>query len=201
MPTIRPYRPGDRADVYDVCVATGHEGGDARGVYKSPDILPEIFAGPHLEFEPGLAFVLEAGHRVVGYILGTADTARHAASFRERWLPGRAESFPALSGPPTDLDGFMVDLMHRPERKVRPELGDYPAHLHIDILPAFQGAGHGRALVQVFLDALAAAGVPAVHLSTLKTNLDSLAFYARLGFEPLPVAHPKLEYLGRATRR
>ncbi len=29
----------------------------------------------------------------------------------------------------------MVDLHHRPERMLLPELAAYPAHLHIDLLP------------------------------------------------------------------
>ena len=197
---VRPYRESDRDAVYEVCIATGHGGTDARGVYRRPDILPEIFAGPHLAFEPEFAFVLEDAGAVVGYTLGTADTAAHAARFRAEWLPAAAIRFPALDHPAGDLDEYMVDLLHTPERKVRPELADdYPAHLHVDILPAHQGAGHGRALIETLLGALATAGVPGVHLSTLHTNTSSVAFYTRLGFATLPLAHPMLTYLGRAT--
>ncbi|MGW1607346.1 hypothetical protein ACWCQV_41735, partial [Streptomyces eurythermus] len=31
-----------------------------------------------------------------------------------------------------------------------PELAAYPAHLHIDLLPRWQGRGHGRRLLHTF---------------------------------------------------
>lgn len=55
-------RPRDRAALYDICVRTGHEGGDARHLYpEAPALLPDIFAGPYAELEPELAFVADDG--------------------------------------------------------------------------------------------------------------------------------------------
>lgn len=198
MATIRPYRGADHDAVYDICVQTGHVGGDARGVYRDPGILPDIFAGPHLLLEPELAFMLEDDGRVVGYILGTADTPAYARRFREEWLPGVTDRHPPLTAPPTGLDDFMRDLLHHPERKVKPECAGFPAHLHIDILPAYQGRGNGRALMETFCDALAAKGVPGVHLGMLSVNEAARAFYDRLGFHELPIPPAKLTYLGRS---
>ncbi len=94
----------------------------------------------------------------------------------------------------------MVDLHHRPERMLLPELAAYPAHLHIDLLPAYQGAGHGRRMLQTFLAAAAAAAAPAVHLGTVTANERARGFYDRLGFHEIPVPDPgPLTYLGRAT--
>ena len=59
---------------------------------------------------------------------------------------------------------------------------DYPAHLHIDLLPSAQGQGWGRALMDRFLAQLRAAGVAGVHLGVATVNLRAVAFYARLGF-------------------
>jgi ribosomal protein S18 acetylase RimI-like enzyme len=81
-----------------------------------------------------------------------------------------------------------------------PELAGYPAHLHIDLLPSHQRAGHGRALMERFLGALADRGVKAVHLGMLTANTPARAFYDRLGFHEIPVADPgPLTYLGRST--
>ena len=49
---IRPYREADHAAVYDVCVRTADGGGDARGKYRSDDLMPDLFAGPYLFLEP-----------------------------------------------------------------------------------------------------------------------------------------------------
>lgn len=184
-PLIRAYRPSDRADVYDVCVRTAAAGGDARGQYSSDDLMPDIFAGPYLELEPELAFVLDDGERVVGYVLGTADTARWAAEHRARWLPRVAERYPAVAEP-TSPEERLVDLLHHPERNIHPELAAYPAHLHIDLLPSHQGAGHGRALIRTFLHALRGRDVAKVHLGMAPGNTGARAFYERLGFHELP---------------
>jgi ribosomal protein S18 acetylase RimI-like enzyme len=86
-PTIRRYRADDYDAVYDVCIRTGSGGQGARGLYSSDDLLPDMYAGPYLELEPAHAYVLDDGHRAVGYIVGTSDTAGFVAAYRARWLP------------------------------------------------------------------------------------------------------------------
>ena len=49
----------------------------------------------------------------------------------------------------------------------RAAAGDYPSHLHIDMLPDVQGGGRGGAMLRTLLDALAAAGSPGVHLGVV----------------------------------
>ncbi len=194
----RPDRPQDRDDVYDVCVRTAESGEDARGVLSQDDLWGDIFAGPYLELEPELAFVLDDGARVVGYVLGTADTARWAAQHRARWLPRVADRYPLPAAPAT-REEHLVDLLHHPERNVHPGLADHPAHLHVDVLPEHQGGGHGRALIEAFVGALADRGVPGVHLGVLAANTRARGFYAHLGFHELPVTVPDVVYLGRRT--
>jgi GNAT superfamily N-acetyltransferase len=200
-PHVRPYLTADLGALHDIGVRTAHEGGDARHLYPDPDLVPSIFAAPYAVLEPDLAFVLDDGSgRAVGYVLGTADTARFAEAFRDRWLPRVAARFPAPSGPPRSPSEEMALLLHRPERMVLPELADHPAHLHIDLLPGWQRRGYGRALMGAFLAALRAQGVGAVHLGMVTANTPARAFYDRLGFTELPVADPgPLTYLGRGT--
>jgi GNAT superfamily N-acetyltransferase len=94
----------------------------------------------------------------------------------------------------------MIALLHNPERLVIPEVAAYPAHLHIDLLPPYQRAGHGRSLIATFLAALSAAGIQAVHLTMLTTNTPARAFYDRLNFHDIPVPDAEVvTYLGRST--
>ncbi|MDX6328738.1 MAG: hypothetical protein QOI83_1121 [Streptomycetaceae bacterium] len=197
---IRPYRHEDRAALYDICVRTGHEGGDARHLYSDQELLPSIFAGPYAQLDPDLAFVADDGCRAVGYIVGTADTEAFVERYRKEWLPALAYRYPPPERPPVTPGEEMTGLMHCPERMVLPELAGYPAHLHIDLLPSHQRAGHGRALMERFLGALADKGVKAVHLGMLTANTPARAFYDHLGFHEIPVADPgPLTYLGRGT--
>jgi ribosomal protein S18 acetylase RimI-like enzyme len=197
--TIRPYRPQDRAAVYDVCIRTGDAGGDARGLYVSDDLMPDAFAGPYLELEPDLVFVLDAGGRAVGYVLGCADTAAFVAAVRGRWLPLMTGKYP----PEASYGGsdWLVRDLYHPERMLLPELAGYPAHLHIDVLPEHQGAGHGRALIETFLAAAARRGSPALHLGVAPANRRALSFYDHLGFRPIPITSREVGavFLGRPT--
>lgn len=201
-PAVRPYRPEDATALDDICVRTGHNGRDSRPHYTDPGVLTATFAAPYAHLEPGLAFVLDDGRgRAVGYILGTADTARFAADFRTRWLPRVAGRYPEPAGPPRTPDEVIAGLLHRPERMVVPELAGHPAHLHIDLLPAWQGQGYGRALMHTFLRALRERAVPSVHLVTATANTPARAFYDRLGFREIAVASfgPDTAALGRTT--
>ncbi|WP_329126222.1 GNAT family N-acetyltransferase [Streptomyces sp. NBC_01465] len=200
-PFIRPYRPDDRPELYDICVRTGHEGGDARPLYDDHDLLPSLFAAPYAELEPGLAFVADdGGGRAVGYIVGTADTAAFVERFRTQWLPPLAGRYPDPASPLLTPDDQMAALLHRPEHMLVPALDGHPAHLHIDLLPGHQRRGLGRALMTRFLAALAAQGVPAVHLGMVTANTKARAFYDRVGFRVIPVPDAgELTYLGRTT--
>ncbi len=199
--TIRPYRPSDRARLEDICVRTGHGGEDARGHYTDPAVLPAIFATPYAEYDPSLVFVADDGTHAIGYVLGAADSEAFFGFFRERWLPTVADRFPAPPGEPGDDDERMRDLLHHADRMHVPAFDEHhPAHLHIDLLPEGQGRGLGRALMETYLEALRARGVPGVHLGVGPGNTRARAFYDRLGFTRLtaPGAGPNAVHLGLA---
>jgi ribosomal protein S18 acetylase RimI-like enzyme len=199
-PTIRPYRVSDRDAVYEICVRTADAGQDARGQYSTDDLMPDLFAGPYVYLEPELAFVLaDADDRPAGYVLGTADTARFVRRYHEVWIPMLAERYPRPPDPARTAEELLLAGHYRPEDRLRPELAQYPAHLHIDVLPEYQGAGHGRALMQTWLAAAAAAGATAVFLHMDPTNTRARAFYDRLGFRELQVADAWGIHLGRPT--
>ncbi|MEU9577231.1 GNAT family N-acetyltransferase [Streptomyces chilikensis] len=205
VPFVRPYRPSDRPAVGRICVLTAHDGGDATPHYADPGILPAIFAYPYVDREPELAFVVDDGDgEAVGYIVGTADTPAFVTWFRDHWLPTVAGAYPppAVNGAEPTPDESMAALLHRPERMVWPELSSHPAHLHIDILPARQGLGLGRALMETYLSALDKAGVEAVHLCMSRANTRARSFYDRMGFQELTVPDDgPVRYLGRPTAR
>jgi ribosomal protein S18 acetylase RimI-like enzyme len=199
-PVIRRYRPGDRGRLYDICVRTAEAGGDARGLWATDDLMPDLFAAPYVLLAPHLAFVLEDAGQVVGYVVGTSDTRSFVAAYRARYIPLVLDRYPVPHGAPATPDEQMVALHHDPERLLLPELAGYPAHLHIDLLPSHQGRGHGRALMTTMLAALSADGAPAVHVGMVTANSGARRFYDRLGFHEIAVPDPgPLTYLGRAT--
>jgi GNAT superfamily N-acetyltransferase len=184
---IRPYQPADRDAVYDVCLRTGDAGGDATGKYPDDDVIPDIYAGPYLYLEPGLAFVADDGARAVGYVIGTTDTERFVRRYREEWLPTMAAKYGPPGDPPASAYDDVLDRLYRPERMLVAELACYPAHLHIDLLPRYQRSGYGRRLIEAFIEAAARAGASGTHVAVAGTNTGAHEFYQRVGFRPVEV--------------
>ena len=206
-PFIRPYRPSDRDAVSEVCLRTAAGGGDATGVYSDDSLMPEVFALPYVAYEPDLAFVVDDGHdgRALGYAIGVADTRAFVEWWKREWTPGFRERHPS-PGPPTGrnpdfTEAQLIEAGTNPDRMLIAEVDAYPAHLHIDLLPVLQGQGLGRRLIDTLRDALAARGVPAVHLGMDAANTAARAFYDRLGFHELPSSRPDAPLLGIATDR
>ena len=63
----------------------------------------------------------------------------------------------------------------------------YPAHLHINVLPEYQRKGHGKTLINAFLEKVKSAGAVGVHLGMVVTNAVAPNFYKQLGFEVCPI--------------
>lgn len=146
--------------------------------------------------------------RLTGYVIGVADTRDFVAWWERAWGPGFAERHPGAGASPSGRQpGFseaaLLDAGNDPGRMVRGitagELDRYPAHLHIDLLPENQGRGLGRALMDTLRAALAARGVPGVHLGMDPSNTRARAFYDRYGFQELPSHSPGTPLLGIAT--
>lgn len=182
---IRAYRPADFDAVSNVCVLTAETGGDATGLYSSDDLMPDIFARPYVLLNPEWAFVVDEGDRVSGYILCAPHTRDFVARYREFWLPSLEEKYGRIAST-GDRDQHIRELGFEPERMINPEVDEYPAHLHIDVLPHLQGQGLGRRLIDTLVAALSAAGIPGLHLTMDPANTAARAFYDRYGFIELP---------------
>lgn len=181
---IRRYQATDHDAVSRVCLLTADAGADATGQFSDDELMPEIWARPYLAFAPEWAWVVDDGGTASGYILGVPDTRAFVGWYRREWVPRLAERYsPVAAGP---VDQAMLQLGLTPERMLIPEIDEYPAHLHIDLLPHLQGRGLGRELVETLARALDSAGIRGLHLSLDPANTGALAFYRRLGFGELP---------------
>jgi GNAT superfamily N-acetyltransferase len=194
---IRPYRNEDLARLRKICVLTGAAGGDATGRWSTDDLLPDLFLEPYVTASPEWAWVVDEGDGPVGYLVAVPRTRRFVQWWREKWTPWFAERYPTPEEPYSDEES-LVKRGYDPSILIVPEVDEYPAHLHIDLLPSAQGRGYGRALIEnMLIPTLAQAGVPGVHLSMDPANTPARAFYAAVGFVDLPSSSPKGPLLGR----
>lgn len=203
-PLVRPYRITDRDAVAEICVRTGAAGADARGVYSSDLLIPDVSALPYVDHSPDLAWVVEHEGRAAGYIIGVADTRSFADWWAREWTPGFVARHPG-PGPATGREPSHTEVQllrdgTDPQRMVRGlrhgELTTYPAHLHINLLPVLQRRGLGSRLLDTFRAVLAERNVPGVHLGYAAENTAARAFYDRYGFTELPSSTPQAPLLG-----
>ena len=191
MVQIRPYRPSDLDALYEICLKTGDSGRDATLLYRDPKIIGHIYAGPYGVLEPQSCFVAEDSQGVGGYIIGARDT--HAFEKRQEveWWPALRARHGDPGEPRDDFspDERMAYLIHHPPKTPRRINEPYPAHLHIDLLPRFQGIGLGKRMIDAFRAHMAEAGVRALHLGVGPKNERGVRFYRAYGFhviEQLP---------------
>ncbi|WP_062212878.1 GNAT family N-acetyltransferase [Demequina oxidasica] len=177
--TIRPAVPADRPAIERICLLTAAAGGDATGEHSDQTMLSDVYATPYLDGPGGFALVWDEGEGPLGYILGTSDTVAFQEWFTGVWWP----SVTASHSESNDADRKLLASATNPVRMLTSVLANYPAHLHVDLLPEAQGRGAGRALIEAACELLAERGVSGVHLEVDPANVRALAFYPRVGFD------------------
>ncbi|MDN4479137.1 GNAT family N-acetyltransferase [Demequina sp. SYSU T00039] len=176
--TIRPAAPTDHDAIARVCLLTGAQGGDATGRFGDDSSLSDVYATPYLHGPGAFCLVWDVDGEARGYVLGAADTGAFQDWFVAEWWPHVGPRHVAR----TAADAWLLPSAADPGRMLIPQLADYPAHLHIDLLPDQQGRGAGRALIDAACALLAERGVPGVHLVAERANRGAQAFYPRVGF-------------------
>ncbi|MEO6996732.1 MAG: N-acetyltransferase [Terracoccus sp.] len=182
---IRAYRPDDRDALYAVCLQTAANGGDATALHADPSLPGAVWVGPYVEFEPDLAFVLDDGAGAQGYVIGSLDTRAFEERCDTEWMPPLQRLHHAEEFEPDTRDASLVRLIHHPMVAPESVVSDYPSHLHIDLLPRWQGGGWGRRLIDTLLSRLTERGSTGVFLGVNPENEHAVGFYRHLGFEPV----------------
>jgi GNAT superfamily N-acetyltransferase len=147
--------------------------------------------------EPGHCFVVDNGEgRAVGYIIGTADTSNFVKKYREIYIPYLETE--GLHPPAPDepfgwnenLPNALRFIMHSPENLLHEDepqlLLEFPAHLHIDILPEFHKRGLGRKLIDTFDKEVKKEGAQGLHLVMAVANVEAAKFYQHTGWQRYP---------------
>ena len=178
---IRQYHPSDLTALYKICLLTGNSGKDATELLYDPDLIGHLYVAPYAIFEPDTCFVITNSEKPCGYIIGTKDSQKFYQRCERDWFPILRNRYPLAKENDKSFNATILKRLHE-GYKVKEELHNYPAHLHINLLPITQGQGLGRKAMNLFIDKLKEFNISALHLEVGKKNPGAIKFYKKLGF-------------------
>jgi ribosomal protein S18 acetylase RimI-like enzyme len=200
---IRVFKEVDRAACYDICLKAGDSGKDATHLFHNKDLLGLRYVGPYLTLNPEICFVLEDDQGVCGYCLGCLDSLPFYDRMQKEYLVPLQQQYPCpLEEPlPSQHDLFYTWAMHHAEADLHipARVGEFPSHLHIDLLERVQRKGFGRQMMDVLMAALKERGSLGVHLEMQAANANAFQFYTKLGFVKIgETPDGQVVYMGKA---
>ncbi len=185
---IRAYQAADRERVRHICHETGFMGEQAAWIWRDKESFADMFSGWYTDNEPQSAAVVTVDGVVSGYLLGCEDSTRVASGgatigrhIVRRGITFRAGTAGIIRRSFTDGIGDAL-FRHSDPRRLEFQDPRWPAHLHIDLLPAARGQGLGRQLIRRFFGQLTDHGITGCHLGTFAENHSGLAFFESVGF-------------------
>lgn len=168
MAAVRPYKNKDKENVRTICLETGPA--DAYSPQKRAHLLAS-FCDYYIEQEPENCFVLaDEDDNAVGYILCAQDYKRYLRDF---------PAYVRAAGEGGFGSRFRTRVTAWPARMYGKR---FPAHLHIDILPAYQSRGFGPQLMNANIENLRSKNIRGVMLVVGEGNAKAVAFYKKNGF-------------------
>jgi GNAT superfamily N-acetyltransferase len=204
---IRTYTPADHDALVDLFAEAGADSPTGQ-LWRHLPSERFVYLDPYVEHHPDTLFLAEVDGDLVGYLTGCPDSAalpgederltqaivRHKVMLRPRSMPFFARSL---------LDIARAKL--RGQETSSGEVRDprWPAHLHINLVPAARGTGTAQELMHAWQDWLTDAGSPGCYLQTLVENTRAARFFEKCGF----VAHgsttlvPGVRYQGRPVHQ
>lgn len=156
---IRGLRSSDEAAVRYISCETALMGESINGILDCRELVADLLTDYYVHFEPESCFVaedLDRG-RVVGYILGAVDTKRSNRITVSRVYPLVLKQFILgryKIGKGEVAHGWRLLLSALRGEIAKPDLVEYPAHLHINILKPYRRRGIGTELMARYQDNL-----------------------------------------------
>jgi GNAT superfamily N-acetyltransferase len=167
---IRNVHPADLPYLYDICAKTAFNGGDARHLLSDPLIIGQYFLAPYVIFNPDWCWVVEQDNRLLGYLVSTPDSEIFANWMTSNWLFAVRQLYPISAQQKfSRYETWLRKLIHEIP-KLEIFVRDFPAHLHIDLLPEAQGKRLGSKLMTLFEQKLIENKISGYHLAMSADN-------------------------------
>ncbi len=166
--------------------------------------MGHVYSAPYALLAPDLVLVVVEGEEVVGFAAGATDTVLWEDVLEKNWWPALRRHYAdpdAASFARWTADQRRASAIHHPERAPRDVVAVYPAHLHLNLLPAAHGKGVGPMLLKAWLERASQRGATAVHVGVNRANRRALRFWGRNGFttlDPQGRAGGRTVWMGRS---
>lgn len=180
MITIRPYQEKDKEDVRFICL---NSEGPSQDSARINNFVLKTYCDYFIEQEGRNCFVaVDENDKAIAYVICAENYDNYYKCFLKEYVPR-----------------LKYDIILRmraihssiPQRKFKAE---YPAHLHIDVLPEYHRMGIGHKLVDTLCAHLKAKGIKGVMLTTGVDNEKGNGFYKKYGFTQLEVTKGDVAY-------
>ena len=167
MVKVRKYEAKDFDDVRFVCLnSTGEDFGPIVG-----EFILHTFCDYYIEHEPENCFVVDDDGRAVGYIFCAEDYDSYKEIFDKDYLP--LNEHLGEERYKWAQDSTILQNKYKAE---------YPAHMHIDLLPEYQRMGLGHKLTDALCEHLKKKGIKGINLTMSAANKKGGGFYRKYGF-------------------
>jgi len=180
MIEIRPYEKTDLPYLYEISWQTGLNGKSVEGLIDDKYKVGHYYAAPYVLFDPECCHVVTEGGLPKGYVLGTSDTVKYTGWLNTHWLPMVRKLYDTAQEASNPFARHINECITE-DTAIDKALLEYPAHLHINLLPEMQGKGLGRKLMEAFFKTCRRKGAEGLHLGVSKENPGALAFYRKAG--------------------
>ena len=170
MIEIRKAEIGDLERVEYICRMTADE--ESIKDENAGRIISLMYSTYYIEEETDNCFVLVDNGEVVGYIISSVNPLKLNKRYKEKYIKQIQEI--------DNKSAFMARFIPLPYLLLRFK---YPAHLHINLLPDYQGKGFGTKMINTLLSELKEKGIKSVMLLADSKNTGAIKFYKRNGFK------------------
>lgn len=167
---IRNYHPKDAEQLKHICIKTASP--IFQGKKLTETALVEVYCRYYIEQEPESCFVVVDQNDVAkGYILCAKDYESYKKVFK-------ATNLKTWNLATLIMGNFALN-------SIKDYVKEYPAHLHIDLLPECQGQGYGRKLIDSLVSHLKEHQIKGLMLHVSMDNEGARKFYKKCGFQIL----------------
>lgn len=178
---IRPYQEKDFDDVRYICL---NSDGPCDMTKCGRRYILTTYCDYYIEQEGENCFVaVDENDKAVGYVICAENFDRFKEMFVSEYLPRfKKYEYARRKSALQSID---------PQERYKAE---YPAHLHIDVLPEYQRMGLGGKMTAALCEHLKKKGVKGVMLTVWSGNEKGRGFYNKFGFTQLETVETTVAY-------